>query len=202
MTGSRGRRAGRRSSTSPSRRSRPAAPARRARTSRCRAGSRRARSSPRATRQVGRQPGVRRAPRRGARACGCAPTARRSARAGAPGSRPGGPKPSSPAARQSTAWSVDERVDQLLAHPRRSVRGRARRAALAGHDVAGDPLHHVERRADHGGSSHTASTRGTGARPASARCTRASRSTSCALGGSGPRGGRRRTSRASPRVTA
>jgi 2,4-dienoyl-CoA reductase (NADPH2) len=36
----------------------------------------------------------------------------------------------------------------------------------------------------------------------SAPITRASRSTSWALGGSGPRGGRRRMKRASPRVTA
>ena len=65
---------------------------------------------------------------------------------------------------------------------------------LATIDLAGDPLHHVERGTDrvlllahgeHGGDA----SRGAAQR----RSSRASRTTSCALGGSGGRGGRRST---------
>ena len=113
------------------------------------------------------------------------------------------PNPSSPSVVQSTACSSTSDVDQLVGDPAAMLGGIQRRRHRVGDHLAVHPLHDVERRADHLGSSHTASTRG--ARTvvgSSALSSRASRSTSCALGGSGPRGGRRRTTPVdSPKVT-
>ena len=97
---------------------------------------------------------------------------------------------------------LDERVDELVGD-QRAVAGAVELGRdLARDHVALDALHQVERRADHGGvvagREHARHARP----PSSALSTRASRSTSCALGGSGPRGGRRRTKLVSPRVMA
>ena len=95
---------------------------------------------------------------------------------------------------------LDERVDELLAHAPAVLDAVELGRDLGRDDEALDLLHHVERRADHRRRRRRrASTFGTRARPSSARSTRASRSTSWALGGSGPRGGRRSTNSASPR---
>ena len=91
---------------------------------------------------------------------------------------------------------LDQRVDELLAEPRRrSSSRRARRAARSTITSPRDALHHVERRADHrlvvAGGEHRRRAHVGGLERASRR---ASRSTSCAEGGSGGRGGRRSTS--------
>jgi hypothetical protein len=96
---------------------------------------------------------------------------------------------------------LDERVDEPFAHRRRSS-GLSRSAGISLVTTWPSTLSMTKNGAPMTcSSSQTARIPGTRAWPRRAPMTRASRSTSCALGGSGPRGGRRSTTSASPRVT-
>ena len=132
------------------------------------------------------QPLADRLDRRDARACGCAPTGRGSGAAGARGSRSACRSPPGPASRQSTAWISTSASTSSSPMRRRSLGAVERGRHRARDDVALDALHDVERRADDGRVvAHREHLRARARGPASARSTRASRRTSCALGGSG-----------------
>ena len=200
-TGSRGRRAGRRSSPSPSRAPRPGAPARSARTSCCRGGSRRGRSSP--ARSSGRfsasQPptlstaGISRvlfSSHRPAEAPQLAfEVAGRLAEALEPGRPPvdgvdlDSASISSSAMRRRSRGRVRARPGRSRRSPRPGPAPSRRTASRSSSRPRTPPARRARARAC----------------CCSARSSRASRSTSCALGGSGGRGGRRSTTSLPPR---